>query len=105
MPGPQGPKGDPGTPADYAGNNTWTGSNLFAIGSATAIPVTVRAALNQSADLTQWQNNAGAPISRISAAGEFESLVAGAGVYLKSPNGTRYRVTVSDTGALTVAAA
>lgn len=37
-------------------------------------------------------------------AGEAEVLTAGSGVILKSPNGTRYRVTVADTGTLTTTA-
>lgn len=41
----------------------------------------------------------------VTTAGEFESLVNGAGVVLKSPNGTRYRITVDNAGALSVAAA
>lgn len=41
----------------------------------------------------------------ISPAGELESTVAGSGIVLRSPNGTRWRVTVSDAGALTVAPA
>lgn len=41
----------------------------------------------------------------VTTAGEFESLVAGAGVVLRSPNGTRYRITVDNAGALSVAAA
>jgi hypothetical protein len=37
--------------------------------------------------------------------GYFESLSSGAGVYLKSPNGTRYALTVDNAGALVIAAA
>lgn len=43
--------------------------------------------------------------SCINASGEYEALTPGNGIFLRSPNGTRYRVTVSDTGALTVTAA
>ncbi len=31
---------------------------------------------------------------------DFESITAGSGVILKSPNGTRYRITVDDSGAI-----
>lgn len=41
----------------------------------------------------------------VTSAGEFESLISGAGIVLKSPNGTRWRITVDNTGALAVAAA
>lgn len=41
----------------------------------------------------------------IVAPGEFEITTANTGIILKSANGTRYRVTVSDAGALTVTAA
>jgi hypothetical protein len=32
--------------------------------------------------------------------GDFESTTPGSGVFLKSPNGTRYRITVNDSGAI-----
>ncbi|MBS1532891.1 MAG: SGNH/GDSL hydrolase family protein [Bacteroidetes bacterium] len=41
----------------------------------------------------------------INSDGSFESVIAGQGIILKSPGGTRYRVTVSDAGSLVVAAA
>lgn len=43
--------------------------------------------------------------SAIMGNGEFEHFVNGAGIVLKSPNGTRYRLTVTNAGALTIAAA
>lgn len=50
-----------------------------------------------------FYNGAGA-LSGITAAGEYENFVSGAGVVLKSPNGTRFRLTVGDDGALTTTA-
>jgi hypothetical protein len=43
--------------------------------------------------------------SAIMGNGEFEHAVAGAGIVLKSPDGTRWRLTVSNAGALVIAAA
>lgn len=41
-----------------------------------------------------------ATVARISYAGEYEHLTAGQGIILKSPNGTRHRITVNDGGAV-----
>lgn len=43
--------------------------------------------------------------SAIMSNGEFEHAVAGAGIVLKSPDGTRYRLTVANGGTLSIAAA
>jgi hypothetical protein len=43
--------------------------------------------------------------SAIMATGEFEHFVAGAGIILASPDGTRYRLTVANGGTLAIAAA
>ena len=43
--------------------------------------------------------------SAVMANGEFEHSVAGAGVVLRSPDGTRYRITVANGGTLTITAA
>lgn len=43
--------------------------------------------------------------SAIMGNGEFEHFVAGAGIVLQSPNGTRWRLTVTNAGALSIAAA
>ena len=49
--------------------------------------------------------NAGGAVAKVNPNGEYENLTAGAGIILKSPNGTRYRVTATDAGeiALTIA--
>lgn len=53
-----------------------------------------------------YSDNAGTTkTSELTAAGHFESHVAGAGVILQSPDGTRYKVTVANGGALSVVAA
>lgn len=38
--------------------------------------------------------------SQITAGGEFEHLIAGSGILLRSPDGTRYRITVDNNGSL-----
>lgn len=45
----------------------------------------------------------GTEVVAIMAGGDIESLVAGAGVVLRSPNGTRWRVTVDNSGNLSTA--
>lgn len=59
----------------------------------------------QTAPLFVCGFDTGVDKAQVTAAGEFESLVSGSGVVLKSPNGTRWRVTVDNSGALSVAAA
>lgn len=49
--------------------------------------------------------NTGGSVAKVNPNGEYEHLTAGAGIILKSPNGTRYRVTVTDAGALALTAA
>lgn len=49
--------------------------------------------------------NAGGPVAKVNPNGEYENLTAGAGPIIKSPNGTRYRVTATDAGALALSAA
>lgn len=43
--------------------------------------------------------------AQVSTSGEWEQLIAGTGVVLKSPDGTRWRLTISNAGAVVVAAA
>jgi hypothetical protein len=59
----------------------------------------------QTGDLTQWQDSTGAILAKITSVGEFETLIANQGVILKSANGTRYRITVTDDGSIMTAAA
>ncbi len=49
--------------------------------------------------------NAGGAVAKVNPNGEYEHLTAGAGIILKSPNGTRYRATVTDAGAFALAVA
>jgi hypothetical protein len=47
----------------------------------------------------------GGEVAKFHSNGEFETLLAGTGIYLTAPNFTRYRITVTNAGALSVAAA
>ena len=49
--------------------------------------------------------NAGGAVAQVNPNGEYEHLTAGAGIILKSPNGTRYRATITDAGELVLSAA
>jgi hypothetical protein len=51
-----------------------------------------------------FKDAAGAILSQISANGEYQHDIAGAGVVLKAPAGQKYRITVADDGALTTTA-
>lgn len=76
-----------------AGNNgiaTWglaTGTK-----AASGIPLRVKGAASQTADLQQNQDSVGVVLSSVKANGEFENNVAGLGIVAKSPDGTRYRL-------------
>lgn len=67
---------------------------------------------NTTGDIVNWYSGAGALNSANLAAdgtftsiADFESTVAGKGFVLKSPNGTRFRISVSNAGVLSAAAA
>lgn len=87
------------------------GGNAFAapfvIGSSDSQTVTIMQAMtpaividNTSAAHSRTTNNFAGDI-KITGAGDVEVTNSSRGVILKSPNGTRYRITVSDTGVLT----
>lgn len=87
------------------------GGNAFAapfvIGSSDSQTVTIMQAMtpaividNASATHSRTTNNFAGDI-KITGAGDVEVTNSSRGVILKSPNGTRYRITVSDTGVLT----
>jgi hypothetical protein len=61
---------------------------------------------NSAAKLASWFSDDGATErSSISPEGEYECTTAGKGIILKSPDGTRYRLTVADGGTLSIGAA
>lgn len=66
---------------------------------------TLRAAASQTADLQQWQDSAGTSLAKVTAAGDMDFVTTGRGPVLVSPNGTRYRLTVDNDGALVTTAA
>lgn len=53
----------------------------------------------------RFLDGGGVPVASVNTNGEYENAQAGGGIILKSPNGTRFRLTVSDAGALTAAPA
>ena len=69
-------------------------------GSGVAINVT-----NKGTGATITLRDAVGIVSQITAAGEYENLVNGKGILVKSPNGTRYRIAVADGGALSAVTA
>lgn len=87
-----------------------TGLKTFSPSATSAVGLIVKGVASQTADLQQWQNSAGSAVALMSSAGALtatglEATTSASGVVLRSPNGTRYRVTVSDAGALVVAPA
>ena len=72
-------------------NGTGTGTGLTITNKGTGVTVAYR--------------DTSALLSGITALGEFEHYVAGKGIYLRSPNNTRYKLTVADGGTLLIAAA
>lgn len=79
----------------------------LAVDGASAIAVVSRcgnAWANATARLHSFQNTT-TEKSAIMGNGEFEHAVAGAGIVLKSPDGTRYRITIANGGTLSIAAA
>lgn len=75
--------------SSYALAQDNTGKTI--LNSASAQPILIR---NNNADKAQFTS-----------AGELEELVAGNGIIMKSPDGTRYRLTIANGGTTAVAAA
>jgi hypothetical protein len=57
-----------------AAAQTITGAKTFMAGSATTVPVTIQAAVGQSANITEWKNAAGTTVSSVDFAGQIHSL-------------------------------
>lgn len=83
-------------------------TNPSAIGN---IPFVVRGVSGQTGSLQQWQDSAANILTLIDPAGkiltgpDIEILTVGQGLIFKSPDGTRYRLTVANGGALSAVAA
>lgn len=73
-------------------------------GSSAAVALIAKGVNSQSANLQEWQNFGGTALASISKDGELEETTAGKGIILKSPDGTRYRITVANGGTLTTTA-
>ncbi|UAW09391.1 hypothetical protein SEA_KLEVEY_33 [Arthrobacter phage Klevey] len=72
-------------------SGTGNGEAVVVINQGTGASLSIRTASNTE-------------VARVNADGELENVVAGKGLILKSPAGTRYRLTVGDDGALTTTA-
>lgn len=70
---------------------------------------TLEATAHADAKLTSWGSNLSnaspTELACVWGSGNFEVLTSGGGIYLKSPNGTRYLVSVADGGTIAVTAA
>lgn len=80
-------------------------SNAADGASAVAVVSNTTSAWSNAAAKLHSFRNGSAEKSAVMANGEFEHAVAGAGIVLKSPDGTRYRITVANGGTLSVTAA
>ena len=72
--------------------------------SGGAVGLRVRLAPSQTANAVEVQNSSGGVLASISPGGDVEVTDAARGLILKAPNGTRYRVTVSNAGTLVTTA-
>jgi hypothetical protein len=72
--------------------------------TATAPVVVVKGAPSQSAELQQWVDSSGNVLASVNNTGDVEVTDATKGIILKSPNGSRWRITVGNTGTLTTTA-
>lgn len=78
------------------------GNFRMSAGEAGAPVLWVRGASTQSADLQQWLTTDGTTdtvVARVTEAGDIELETPGAGIIMTSPNGTKFRHSVSDAGA------
>lgn len=66
----------------------------------TKIGIVVQGATSQTADLQQWTNSSNTALAKINNEGDIEITNFTNGIILKSPDGTRYRITVTNGGAL-----
>jgi hypothetical protein len=66
-----------------------------------ASPVIVaKSAPSQSAEIQQWTDSSGNVLASVNATGDVEVTDATKGIILKSPNGSRWRITVNNSGVL-----
>lgn len=64
----------------------------------------VRLNVNGTGEVTVRRGSDGATLAKVDSTGQFESMTPGAGVILRSPDGTRYRLTVANDGSLVTTA-
>lgn len=98
-------------PSFASGDNADASLNVLGSDQTAATTLAVTAVTSQTGDLQEWRNSSGTMVAQVTVAGKFETTdeieltTASDGIILKSPDGTRYRVTVANGGTLSVAAA
>jgi hypothetical protein len=97
-------------------NTAGLGATLDVVtAGAAVVPIIARGAAAQTANMQEWQNSGGTVLAMQRPNGEYEQTVnavaasdvggGAGGIILKSPAGTRYRLTVSNTPAVVLTAA
>lgn len=76
------------------------GATTITAQQATTKTLILKGAASQTANLQEWQNSAGTVLALVNSNGDIEITDSTKGVILKSPNSTRWRVTIDNTGAL-----
>jgi hypothetical protein len=79
--------------------NFYRGASLYSR-SAAYPALSLIAHASQSGNIQEWQNSAGAALALVNSGGDIEITDSTKGVILKSPDSTRWRVTIDNTGAL-----
>lgn len=78
-----------------------TGQLMVSTGTNARVVAVLQGSVGHTANLTEWQNSAGTNLVTVSADGDVEVHDATKGIILQSPDTTRWRITVDNTGALT----
>jgi hypothetical protein len=89
--------GTQATPLTLYGDGSIGVENLI----STATGIKVKAAASQTANLTEWQDSAGAVLALVNPNGDIEITDSTKGLILESPDSTRWRITIDNAGALT----
>lgn len=86
----------------YVGTGN-AGSGLIAQDAGGTSPLALQGGAT-STTIVKFLNGTGVEKSKIDTSGNYENEIAGQGVIMASPNGTRYQLTVSNAGALVITA-
>ena len=76
------------------------GTMFFNSGAATVVPLVLKGAASQTANLLEWQNSTGGSLAIIRPDGQYENIINGSGIILRSPAGSGFRINVDNTGSL-----